>query len=109
MFIKLVVFDHILSATAIHFPIIEMNQIVRKWSPKCFIIIDETHDIGQVRLEIAEYGCDFYLSNLYKWFLAPRGCSFLYFKNKEWAQKHLQPNFISHGYEMNVSYNFFQR
>jgi selenocysteine lyase/cysteine desulfurase len=49
------------------------------------------------------------VGNLHKWLLAPRGCSLLYFKDKQRAVKHMQPCFISHGYNKDLSYNFYQR
>ena len=67
------------------------------------------HAIGQTEIDLRDLDCDFYLSNLHKWFFAPRGCSFLYFKDLEHAKKHLQPNFISWGYNSSVNFNFFSR
>ena len=107
--LKLAVLDHISSMTAMLFPITEMNKIVRKWTGSdCLILIDGAHALGQVKLDFNEFDCDFYVSNLHKWFQAPRGCSFLYFKDKNSANN-LQPNYISHGYDKSLTYNFYQR
>lgn len=56
------------------------------------------HAIGQVEIELNELDCDFYVSNLHKWFLIPRGCAFLYSRDTTRADQSLQPNYISHGY-----------
>jgi selenocysteine lyase/cysteine desulfurase len=107
--LKLAVFDHIASATAICFPVKQMNEIVRKWSSQCLILVDGAHAPGQVKIDFDSLDCDFYVGNLHKWFLAPRGCSMLYFRDKKRLTKNLQPNYISHGYNMGLSYNFYQR
>lgn len=107
--IKLAIIDHISSATAMKFPITEIGAVIRKYNDEAIIVIDGAHSIGQIELNLEEYNCDFYVSNLHKWFLSPRGCSFLYIKNKENFEKILQPCYISHGYEKGISSNFFER
>ena len=111
--LRLVVIDHISSASAMIFPVKEINKIIRKWSKKSerdtIIIIDGAHSIGQTELRINDYDCDYYVSNLHKWFLAPKGCCFLYVNDYDKALKSLQPNFISWGYEKDLSFNFFFR
>lgn len=76
--IRLVVIDHISSATAILYPVGEISQTIRKWSKDCIILIDGAHCVGQVELDFDAIGCDFYVSNLHKWLFAPRSCSFIY-------------------------------
>ena len=107
--VKLAIIDHISSATAMKFPISEISSIIRKWHDQAIILIDGAHSIGQIKLNLDKYNCDFYVSNLHKWFLSPRGCSFLYIKDKDKYDKILQPCYISHGYEKDISFNFFER
>lgn len=107
--VKLAVIDHISSATAMKFPISEISSIIRKWNDEAIILIDGAHSIGQIKINLEDYNCDFYVSNLHKWFLSPRGCSFLYIKDREKFEKILQPCYISHGYEKDISFNFFER
>jgi selenocysteine lyase/cysteine desulfurase len=107
--LKLAVIDHIASATGIYFPVKEMNQVIRKWAKQCLILIDGAHAPGQVPIDFESIDCDFYVGNLHKWFQAPRGCSLLYFRDKERLANNLQPSYISHGYNMDLSYNFYQR
>ena len=72
---------------------------------------------GHVDIKLNELDCDFYVSNLHKWFLAPRGCSFLYFRNLNSFSNNnecndsiiLQPSYISHGYNRGIGFNFYSR
>ena len=111
--LRVALIDHISSATAILYPIAELIQLMRKWSDlhqmNTLILIDGAHAIGHTEIELNRWDCDFYISNLHKWFLAPRGCSFLYIKDCEKLGKHLQPNYISHGYDKDIGLNFFLR
>jgi aspartate aminotransferase-like enzyme len=101
--------DHISSASATLFPVKEIVEIIRKWSPETLVMIDGAHAIGQIELDLVGLDCDYYISNLHKWFLAPRGCSFLYLKDVDRLEKNLQPNYISHGYDRDLNYNFYRR
>jgi isopenicillin-N epimerase len=136
--LRLAVIDHISSATAMLFPIEEIIKLIRKWNKDCIVLIDGAHAIGlktiksrfnhkfkyifehfflgHVNLDLTKLDCEFYVSNLHKWFLAPRGCSFLYFKNLSDLSANLsdkicvlQPNYISHGYAKSVQFNFYSR
>lgn len=110
--IKLVVLDHIASASATLFPVDKIIAILRKWerkqNDKIKILIDGAHSIGQIEINLSELDCDYYVSNLHKWFLAPRGCAFLYFRDVN-DKNLLNPNIISHGYKKDATRNFFER
>jgi isopenicillin-N epimerase len=112
LILSLVVLDHISSATATLFPVEEIIKVIRKWEGvqerKIKVLIDGAHAIGQIDIKLNQLDCDFYVSNLHKWFLAPRGCAFLYFKDKNETYS-LKPNIISHGYGKEATKNFFER
>jgi selenocysteine lyase/cysteine desulfurase len=108
--IRLVVVDHISSASALLFPLNELIQSLRKWdtNKRMLILVDGAHAIGQTQINLDQLDCDYYCSNLHKWFFSPRGVSFLYFRDLSQA-KIIQPNIISHYYGKTADMNFFQR
>ena len=81
--LRFAVIDHITSGTAILMPVAEINKIIRRWAPDCKILIDGAHALGQIKLDFPSYYCDYYVSNLHKWFFAPRSCSFIYTSNSK--------------------------
>lgn len=108
--LRVVLVDHISSASAILYPIKEIIELVRsKTDSDTLIMVDGAHSIGQIEIKLNELDCDYYISNLHKWFLAPRGCSFLYLKDRKRLEQGLQPNYISHGYDKSLCYNFYRR
>jgi len=110
--LRLIILDHIASASATLYPIKEIIAVIRKWDQisnnKSLILIDGAHSIGQIQIDLNDLDCDYYVSNLHKWFFAPRGCAFLYFRDIKQTHK-LQPNIISHDYYKAATINFFQR
>ena len=110
--LRVAVIDHISSATAILYPIKELIGLIRKWttnSSETLILIDGAHAIGHTQIQLNDLDCDFYVSNLHKWFFSPKSCSFLYLKEIQNLSKDLQPNYISHGYHKDFQSNFFMR
>jgi selenocysteine lyase/cysteine desulfurase len=114
--LRLSVIDHISSATAMVYPLKKINAIIRKWSRKTedidedrsIIIVDGAHAIGQIKINLLDLDCDFYTSNLHKWFLSPKTCSFLFVRNP--SNFKVQPNYISWGYSSkDIGENFFMR
>ncbi|HEY1504564.1 MAG TPA: aminotransferase class V-fold PLP-dependent enzyme [Stellaceae bacterium] len=91
---KLAIFDHIASHSALLLPADEMTRLAHE-AGAC-VMIDGAHAPGQIPLDVASVGADWYVGNLHKWFFAPRSCGFL------WASKTMQamtrPLAISHGY-----------
>jgi selenocysteine lyase/cysteine desulfurase len=109
--LRVAIIDHISSGNAMLYPIREINAVIRKWtklesSNETLIIVDGAHSIGQIPIELDTYDCDYYVSNLHKWFLAPKGCCFLYIKDRERLSKNLEPNYISWGYQGSLEFNF---
>lgn len=91
--------------------------MIRRWGGSdCVILIDGAHGLGQVKIDFSpdKFHADFYVSNLHKWFLAPRSCAFLYTSTARNFDYRFQPCYISHGYlpdptRHSVSYNHYQR
>ena len=98
--LRLALIDHISSAAPLLFPVEAMCRRLRaQTGPDTFILIDGAHAIGHVAdLDIAALDCDFYVSNVHKWFVCTRGSSFLYFRDLANARASLEPNYISFGY-----------
>ena len=109
--LRVALIDHISSSTAILYPVKEIIELIRKKTKQMdtLVMVDGAHAIGQIEIDLKDLGCDYYISNLHKWFLAPRGCSFLYLRDRKKLEKNLQPNYISHGYDKDLSYNFYRR
>ena len=91
---RLAIFDHIASHSALLLPVVELTRLAHEAGAK--VMIDGAHAPGQIPLDVASIGADWYVGNLHKWYFAPRSCGFL------WARKAMQaathPLAISHGY-----------
>ncbi len=91
---KLAIFDHIASHSALLLPAAALTRLAHEAGAR--VLIDGAHAPGQIPLDIAAIGADWYVGNLHKWYFAPRSCGFL------WASKAQQaatrPLAISHGY-----------
>ncbi len=92
---RLLVVDHITSATAIVFPAARIvNAAHRKDVP---VMIDGAHAPGQIALDVPSLGADWYTGNAHKWLFAPKGCALLWTSPK-W-QAVTRPVVLSHGSE----------
>jgi isopenicillin-N epimerase len=92
---KVLFLDHLTSATALIFPVVELCRRAREAG--IVSIVDGAHVPGHIPLDVSEIGCDLYVGALHKWVCAPKGCSFLYARPA--AQTWLDPLVISWGWE----------
>lgn len=74
--VRFALLDHITSATALVFPVQRIADELRRRGIPLFV--DGAHAIGQLPLDLAALGADWYVSNLHKWLYAPRGTAMLY-------------------------------
>ena len=99
---KLVITDHVVSETALIFPV---TAVVRACEARNVpVLVDGAHVPGALDLNVAEIGADFYVANLHKWAMAPRSCAFL--AVKEAWQPIMHPPVISWGYGSGFTQEF---
>ena len=99
---RLLVLDHISSPTGLIFPVKRLVRLARERDAR--VLVDGAHAPGQLELDIAALGVDWYAGNCHKWLFAPKGCGFLW--ARAGAQEGLHPPVISHGYGKGLAAEF---
>lgn len=89
--------SHITSSTAMILPVAEICRRAREAG--ILSIVDGAHAVGQVPLDMAQIGADFYTSNNHKWLLSPKGSAFLYARRE--VQPLLEPLVVGWGWGEN--------
>ena len=90
---RILVVDHITSATALVFPVRQIIEHAR--ASGIPVLVDGAHAPGQIALEVPSLGADWYTGNAHKWLFAPRGCGVLWTHPKR--QGMTRPAVLSHG------------
>ncbi|HET6817843.1 MAG TPA: aminotransferase class V-fold PLP-dependent enzyme [Mycobacteriales bacterium] len=96
---KLVVLDHIASATGFRFPVEQLVDDVHDAGLP--VLIDGAHAPGQIEVDLDALGADFWSGNMHKWVCSPRACAALRV-DPRWQQM-VRPlvasHEFSHGYQ----------
>ncbi len=90
---RLVLLDHVTSATGLVMPVAEITADLE---PDVTVLIDGAHAPGMLDIDIESLGASFYTANCHKWICAPKGAAFL------WVDEHYRNTTsavsVSHGY-----------
>lgn len=97
---RLIFASHITSPTALVLPVAALCARAR--AAGIWTLIDGAHVPGQLPLDVAAVGADFYTGNFHKWLCAPKSAAFLYAR-REWHAL-LHPLVISWGWEVGASF-----
>ena len=89
----LAILDHITSPGALVLPLAAMVRACRARGVR--VLVDGAHAPGQIPVDLASIGADWYAANLHKWLFAPAGTAILHARAD--AQAGLHPTSISHG------------
>ncbi len=68
--IRLAIFDHVTSITAIVLPVQSLIALCRKHHVT--VLIDGAHALGALPIHMKAMDADYYVSNAHKWFCAPK-------------------------------------
>lgn len=90
---RLLVVDHITSATATVLPVRRIAERARRAG--IAVLIDGAHALGQLPLDVPALGADWYTGNAHKWLFTPKGCGLLWTAPERQAQT--LPAVLSHG------------
>jgi len=88
---RLVLLDHVTSATATRFPV---ESFRARLPERCLLLVDGAHAPGALELDVGAIGAEFYAANLHKWVMAPKGSAFLRVR-PDWSAR-VHPCVISH-------------
>ncbi|MCA9563048.1 MAG: aminotransferase class V-fold PLP-dependent enzyme [Myxococcales bacterium] len=93
---RLVVVDHVTSATGLVMPVEAIIEGLAGSGTD--VLVDGAHAPGMLDLNLNELGATYYTGNCHKWLCAPRGAAILYVR--EDRREQVRPTTISHGANM---------
>lgn len=91
--VKLLVVDHIASASAVVFPVAALVRFAHAHGVA--VLVDGAHAPGMLDLDVDAIGADWYVGNCHKWLCSPKGAGFI---AEAPGAPEIHPTVISHAY-----------
>lgn len=101
--VKLVVIDHIASASAVILPVEAVAKHCRDLGVP--VLVDGAHAPAMLSLQLDVLDVDYYVANCHKWLCAPKGSAFI--RVAERAREGLHPLAISHQFGAGYPTEFY--
>jgi selenocysteine lyase/cysteine desulfurase len=81
---RLMIFCHVINLQGQILPVKQLTELAHGNGTE--VLVDAAHSVGQLPMQVQEWGCDYLGSSLHKWLCAPYGTGVLYVK-KDRAKK----------------------
>ena len=88
---RMVFLSHVEYSSGLRMPVKEIRQLTG--SRGVLLLLDGAQSVGQVPLDMADLGCDFYSMPSHKWLLGPEGVGALYVRRELIPQ--LEPTYVA--------------
>lgn len=99
---RLLIIDHISPQAAVIQPVAEIAAVCHERG--VLVLVDGAHAPGNIPVDIAALGADWYVANLHKWAWAPRSSGILWSAKQH--QSYLHPTVISWGLDHGIAAEF---
>jgi isopenicillin-N epimerase len=94
---KVISVSHTVFITGLIAPIKELGELAHENG--ILLVADSAHGLGMLKLDMKEFGVDFFASSPYKWLGSPAGCGLFYVRKE--VQEKLWPTIATSGWDTN--------